>query len=146
MIAVDTLLYKIDQRLNKLASNDHQKIQLEDKILALNEAQLKLIKIKFTGASTLTKLGFDAFKKRYQDIQNLLVDFKENSLTLAEVDKNIHQWDADLTKLNKKFMLYADSYITADKGKCKDRVVWINKDLVKHGETGFLCTCVIVFS
>ena len=44
MILVDSLLYKIDQRLNKLASNDHQEIHLEDKILALNEAQLKLIK------------------------------------------------------------------------------------------------------
>ena len=43
-ILVNSLLYKIDQRLNKLSSNAHQQIQLEDKILALNEAQLKLIK------------------------------------------------------------------------------------------------------
>ena len=46
MIAVDVLLYKIDQKLNKLASNEHQNIQLEDKILALNEAQIQLIKNK----------------------------------------------------------------------------------------------------
>ena len=81
MIPVDSLLYKIDQRLNKLSSNEHQEIQLEDKILALNEAQLKLIKQKFTGVSTLTRMGFGAFKKRYQDIENLLVDFNENSLS-----------------------------------------------------------------
>jgi len=43
MIPVDSLLYKIDQKLNKLSTNEHQQIQLEDKILALNEAQIKLI-------------------------------------------------------------------------------------------------------
>lgn len=46
MIPVDSLLYKIDQKLNKLSTNEHQQIQLEDKILALNEAQIKLIKQK----------------------------------------------------------------------------------------------------
>ena len=29
MIPVDSLLYKIDQRLNKLSSNVHQEIQLD---------------------------------------------------------------------------------------------------------------------
>lgn len=138
MISVDSLLYKIDQRLNKLASNEHQEIQLEDKILALNEAQLKLIKQKFTGISTPSKMGFGAFKKRYQDIENLLVDFNENSLSLIEEDKNINQWSSKLSKLNPKFMLYADAYVIADKGKCKDRIIWINKDLVKHGNIQFL--------
>jgi len=138
MITVDSLLYKIDQRLNKLASNDHQEIPLEDKILALNEAQLKLIKQKFTGISTPSKMGFGAFKKRYQDIQNLLVDFNENSLTLEKTDPLINQWSTDLSQLNPKWMLYADAYILADKGKCKNRIIWINKDLVKHGDIQFL--------
>jgi len=138
MIPVDSLLYKIDQRLNKLSSNDHQKIQLEDKILALNEAQLKLIKQKFTGVSTPSKMGFGAFTKRYQDIGKLLVDFNENSLSLEEEDPNINQWTAKLSELNPEMMLYADAYVIADKGKCKDRVIWINKDLVKHGDIQFL--------
>ena len=138
MIPVDSLLYKIDQRLNKLSSNEHQEIQLEDKILALNEAQLKLIKQKFTGVSTLTRMGFGAFKKRYQDIENLLVDFNENSLSLVLEDVNINQWSSSLSKLNPKMMLYADAYVIADKGKCKDRMIWINKDLVKHGDIQFL--------
>lgn len=138
MIPVDSLLYKIDQRLNKLSSNDHQEIQLEDKILALNEAQVKLVKQKFTGVSTLSKMGFGAFTKRYQDIENLLVDFNENSLSLEEEDPNINQWTAKLSELNPKMMLYADAYVIADKGKCKDRIIWINKDLVKHGDIQFL--------
>lgn len=137
-IPVDQLLYKIDQRLNKLSTNEHQEIPLEDKILALNEAQIKLVKQKFTGISTPSRMGFGAFKKRYQDIGTLLVDFNENSLSLEEVDPTINQWDADLSKLNPKMFLYADAYVIADKGKCKDRVIWINKDLVKHGNIQFL--------
>jgi len=138
MILVDSLLYKIDQRLNKLSSNDHQEVQLEDKILALNEAQLKLIKQKFTGISAPNRMGFGAFKKRYQDIEGLLVDFNENSLSLEEVDSSINQWSTSLEQLQPKFMFYADAYILADKGRCKDHIVWINKDLVKHGDIQFL--------
>lgn len=138
MIPVNQLLYKIDQRLNKLSSNEHQEIQLEDKILALNEAQIKLIKTKYSGTSIPNRIGFDGMKKRYQDIQNLIVDFKENSLTLTEVDSNINQWEGDLTKLDKKFMLYASAYLLADKGRCKDRIIWINPDLAKHNDISVL--------
>jgi hypothetical protein len=138
MIPVDQLLYKIDQRLNKLSSNDHQEIQLEDKILALNEAQLKLIKTKYSGTSVPNRVGFDGMKKRYQDIENLIVDFKENFLTLEEVDPYLNQWEGSLSELNPKYMLYADAYILADKDRCKNRVIWINKDLVKHGDIQFL--------
>ena len=65
MIPVDSLLYKIDQKLNKLSTNIHQQINLEDKILALNEAQIKLIKQKVDGFSVISGMGLDAFKKRY---------------------------------------------------------------------------------
>ena len=61
MIPVDSLLYKIDQKLNKLSTNEHQMIQLEDKILALNEAQIKLIKQKVDGISVTSGLGMDSF-------------------------------------------------------------------------------------
>jgi hypothetical protein len=54
MIPVDSLLYKIDQKLNKLSTNIHQQINLEDKILALNEAQIKLIKQKVDGFSVVS--------------------------------------------------------------------------------------------
>ena len=134
MIPVDSLLYKIDQRLNKLSSNEHQEIQLEDKILALNEAQLKLIKTKVSGISVPSKLGFDSFKKRYQDIQGLIVNFDKNTLTLTEADPIINRWEAQLSKLNPEYMLYADAYILATKGVCKDKVIWVNKDLLKHGD------------
>jgi len=138
MIQVDSLLYKIDQKLNKLSTNEHQQIQLEDKILALNEAQIKLIKQKVDGFAIPNKLGFDAFKKRYEDLQNLVIDFTSQPLPLTETNTELHQWDADLTALKPKYMFYVDSYVLADKGKCKDRKIWINKDLSKHGDLSLL--------
>jgi hypothetical protein len=138
MIPVDSLLYKIDQRLNKLSTNDHQQIQLEDKILALNEAQIKLIKQKVDGFSTVSGLGLDAFKKRYEDLQSLVITYNNQPLDLKIKNKELNQWSANLNQLSPKYMFYIDSYILADKGRCKDRQVWINRDLAKHGDLQFI--------
>jgi DNA repair ATPase RecN len=88
MISVDSLLYKIDQRLNKLSTNEHQRIQLEDKILALNEAQIKLIKQKLDG-TTADGLGLDSFKKRYEDLQKLVEPYEDHVLPLILEDANL---------------------------------------------------------
>jgi len=138
MIPVDSLLYKIDQRLNKLSTNDHQQIQLEDKILALNEAQIKLIKQKVDGFSTVSGLGLDAFKKRYEDLQSLVITYNNQPLNLKVKNKELNQWFAKLNDLSPKYMFYIDSYVLADKGKCKDRQIWINRDLAKHGDLQFI--------
>jgi hypothetical protein len=138
MIPVDSLLYKIDQKLNKLSTNEHQQIQLEDKILALNEAQIKLIKQKIDGFSTNNGLGADAFKKRYEDLQNLVIPYNEGKLPLTLRNRELNEWVAEIHKLIPKYMFYADSYILADKGKCKDRKIWINRDLAKHGDIQFI--------
>ena len=137
MISVDRLLYKIDQRLNKLSSNTNQRIQLEDKILALNEAQLKLIKDKVDG-STANGMGMDSFRKRYEDLQSLIENYSDHPLQLSLKDKQLNQWTAKVHDLSPKYMFYQDSYILADKGNCKDRVIWINQDLAKHGDVQFL--------
>ena len=138
MIPVDSLLYKIDQKLNKLSTNEHQQIQLEDKILALNEAQIKLIKQKVDGFSVPSRLGMDSFKKRYEDLQNLIIDYTNQPLPLTESNPAINQWDADITVLEPKYLFYVDSYVLANKGKCKDRILWINEDLSKHGDLSIL--------
>jgi len=138
MIQVDSLLYKIDQRLNKLSTNEHQQIQLEDKILALNEAQIKLIKQKVDGISVVSGLGMDAFKKRYEDLQRLVIDYNHQPLALVESDKEIHQWKTNIHQLEPKYMFYVDSYVLADKGRCKDRKIWINRDLAKHGDLQYI--------
>jgi len=138
MIPVDSLLYKIDQKLNKLSTNEHQQIQLEDKILALNEAQIKLIKIKFDGQNSSLGLGLDGDKKRYEDLQKLIENYSDHELDLTEVDKKLNQWSADLTSLTPAYMFYVDCYITADKGKCKDRIIYLNRDLTKHADLSVL--------
>lgn len=138
MIPVDSLLYKIDQKLNKLSSNFHQQIALEDKILALNEAQIKLIKQKVDGFSTTSGMGMDAFKKRYEDLERLSVTYDKGKLPLILADPLINRWSASLEKLKPEYMLYLDSYIIADKGRCKNKIVWINKELAKHGDLQFL--------
>jgi hypothetical protein len=133
-------LYKIDQRLNKLSTNDHQQIQLEDKILALNEAQIKLIKQKVDGFSTVSGLGFEAFKKRYEDLQSLVEGYNHQPLTLNILNPELNQWAANLHSLVPKYMFYIDSYVLADKGRCKDRKIWINRELAKHGDLSLLLT------
>jgi hypothetical protein len=138
MILVDSLLYKIDQRLNKLSTNEHQQIQLEDKILALNEAQIKLIKQKVDGFSVVNGMGMDAFKKRYEDLQRLVVNYEDGKLQLTLHDRKINQWVAKVDDLNPKYMFYVDAYLLANKGKCFDRKIWINRDLTKHGDLQFL--------
>jgi len=134
MIPVDSLLYKIDQKLNKLSTNEHQQINLEDKILALNEAQIKLIKQKVDGTNTVNGLGLDAFKKRYEDLQSLVETYNHQPLDLHIKNTELNQWAANIHELVPKYMFYIDSYILADKGQCTDRKIWINRDLAKHGD------------
>jgi hypothetical protein len=140
MIPVDSLLYKIDQKLNKLSTNEHQQINLEDKILALNEAQIKLIKQKVDGQNTVSGLGLDAFKKRYEDLQSLVVTYNHQPLDLTLLNSELNQWKANIHQLTPKYMFYIDSYVIADKGRCTDRKIWINRDLAKHGDLQFCLT------
>jgi hypothetical protein len=138
MIPVDSLLYKIDQKLNKLSTNVHQQINLEDKILALNEAQIKLIKQKVDGFSVISGMGLDAFKKRYEDLQSLVITYNHQPLKLTLKNEELNQWFANLHLLVPKYMFYIDAYVLADKGVCKDRKIWINRDLAKHGDLQFI--------
>jgi len=138
MIAVDSLLYKIDQKLNKLSTNDHQQIQLEDKILALNEAQIKLIKQKMDGMSTPSGLGMDTFKKRYEDLERLVELYEDHPLELTLTNKDLNKWTTNIDKISPAYMFYVDSYILADKGRCKNHKIWINRDLAAHGDIQFI--------
>lgn len=136
MIPVDSLLYKIDQKLNKLSTNEHQQIQLEDKILALNEAQIKLIKGKFDGQNT--PVGLDGSKKRYEDLQKLIETYEDHPLDLVQTDHRFNMWTASLDSITPAYMFYIDCYIIADKGKCRDRIIYINKSLTRHADLSVL--------
>lgn len=137
MISVDVLLYKIDFKLNKLTTLTHQEIPLENKILALREGQIALIKSKVNPGNKYN-LGFDSFKKRYEDLEVLVEQAHDHPLDLALVDDKLNKWNADLAKLLPKYMFYVDSYAIADKGKCKDHIIWVNHDLTKHSDVATL--------
>jgi hypothetical protein len=139
MITVESLLYKIDLKLNKVAALEHQVIPLENKILALNEAQLKLVKLKMNPNNPLG-LGLDSFKKRYEDLEVLIESQSDHPLTLTEVDKVLNRWSADLSLLSPRYMFYIDSYFIASRGVCKNKTIYVNKDLVKHSDVITLLT------
>jgi hypothetical protein len=133
MIQVESLLYKLDMKLNKVAVLEHQVIPLENKILALNEAQLKLVKVKVDPNNPLN-IGFDANKKRYEDLENLVEDMGDHPLVLTQTDAKLNEWSAGLDGLTPRYMFYVDAYVVADKGDCKDKVLYVNKGLAKHAD------------
>lgn len=128
MIPVDQLLYDIDLKLNKVATNDHQSIPLEDKIIALNEAQVQLIKQKLN-PNNIYKLGFDAFKKRYDDLQILVT---ESNLSLSNDNTKTNRFSGDISLMNPTYMFYVDGFILASKGSCKD--LPLHLILTKHAD------------
>lgn len=131
MILAEKLSYRLDQILNKLSTNEHQSISVEDKAIILNTAQINLIKQKVDG-NNLYKMGLDGFKKRYQDLQFLVENPEDHPLKLTFSDKNLNKWIVPVDGLVPKFMFYLDSYMIANKGDCKKRVLYTNGDLVKH--------------
>jgi hypothetical protein len=136
MIPVESLLFKFDTKLNKLATLQHQQIPLENKILAINEAIIKLIKVKINPNNTLG-LGFEAFKKRYEDLQVLVEPSHDHELVPELADELLGKWTVDLTGIT-NYMFYVDAYALADKGNCIDRVIYIDHDLSKHADVTLL--------
>jgi hypothetical protein len=129
MIPVESILYKLDQKLNKLSTNEHQQIPLEDKILWANEAQNKLILSKFDTEDN-RRMGLDAFSKRYHDLEVLIQPWTKVTLTASNTTLN--QYSGKIDNLDPELMIYVDSYVLADKEDCKSRVLY--SDLVKHGD------------
>ena len=130
MISVDSLLYNIDLKLNKLASHAHQGIALEDKILALNQAQVQLVKSKL-GNNNNYNIGLDGFKKRYEDLQSLQIPYSKIKIKEDKKSKN-NRWTSNISELDPKYMFFVDGFILADKSPCKNRVISLR--LVKHAD------------
>lgn len=131
MIDIKELLYDIDLKLNKIGSNEHQGIELENKIIALNDAQINLIKTKFSG-NNIYKIGLDGFQKRTNDLENLIE--KDQVLDLKNDNSPLKSWSADLDDLDPKYMLGipGSEYVLAEKGSCKNHIVEVF--IVRHGD------------
>jgi len=130
MIDIKELLYDIDLKLNKIGSNEHQNIELENKIIALNDAQINLIKTKFSG-NNIFKTGLDGFQKRYNDIETLVI--KDKFLSLQKDSNPLMSYSCDLNLLDPEYMLGipGSEYILADKGSCKDHMIEVLE--IRHG-------------
>ena len=139
MIPIQSLIYGIDTKLNKLSGLSHQSIPVENKIQALNRAQIRLINKKLSPNNVLG-LGFDASKKRYQDLEVLVEEASKHKLPITEKDTYLNRWSSDLspTALTPNYMFFVDGYILADKGKCTNHLVYINSHLIKHGSVAIL--------
>lgn len=133
MISCLELSYELDQRLNKLSTFAHQQIPVEDKVIALRNAQIKLVKTKID-TNNVHRLGLDSFKKRYQDLQFLIENPEDHKQKLKISDKYLNKYITSVSSLTPKFMFYIDSYIIADKGDCKNRIIYANTDLIKHAD------------
>jgi hypothetical protein len=82
--------------------------------------------------------GLDSSKKRYEDLQRLIEEPEEHPLKLTETNTQLHKWATNLLTVTPSYMFYINSYCLATKGRCKDRKIWINQDLMKHGDIQFL--------
>ncbi len=131
MISTQKLLFDIDTKLNKLSSLEGQFIPDETKIDVANRMQIKLILKKF-GLNNNYQLGFDSFKKRYQDLEILIVPHEKVSVTKVP-DDVFNSYSSDLSTLSKPYFLPIDAYLLATRGNCKSRVLDVI-ELVKHGD------------
>lgn len=130
MIPVIRLHYKLDLKLNRLASNEHQQIPEEDKDFALYEAAIKLMKRKADPDKAYGS-GLDSFRRRYQDLESFIVPHEE--VALQKVKSPITIYSYSLSELENKFFLPVDIYTLCDRGQCKDRMVVVEK-IAKHSD------------
>lgn len=130
MIPVATLMYELDMKLNKIATSRHQSIPIEDKIIAINRAQIQLIKQKLSLNNTY-KLGLDGFKKRYDDLETLVQPHIPLPLD-KDVTSKLNKFTSSINNLKKPYMFYIDCYVLADKGSCKDQMIHTKR--IKHAD------------
>lgn len=125
MIPVKDLIYDVEFKLNKVATNRNQSVPREDILIALNEAQIQLIKQK-VNTNNIYKLGTDSFNKRYDDLRVLIPPDTKLSVSLVAVPNYIF----NITPTD--YMFFVKCYILADKGECKNRRVDVN--LIPHAD------------
>lgn len=130
------LLYELDVRLNKVATLEHQSIPDTDKIIALNKAQLRLVKQKVSFGNNYN-LGLDAFKKRYEDLQSLVVQDERVSLTK---NQDVYtSYYVNVSSFANTYMFPISIVGMCSKGSCSNRPVVIQK-IAKHADLHMMMT------
>jgi len=129
MIPIIKLLNDIDMKLNRNSNLRGQYIPNDTKIEVLNIAQTKLV-LKKLDTNNNYQLGFDAFTKRYQDLQILVVPNEEVGLTKVPGDL-LHSYKVPLSSLQYRMIVPIQSYCIANKGNCKQHILDVI-EIVKH--------------
>lgn len=130
MIPILRLLHRIDSKLNKVASLQNQYIPDEEKILSLNEAQQRLLKKKIN-QNNVYQLGFDSFRSRYEQLQNLVIQYEE--VLPTKTMEVLPSYQIDLTQLKNNYYLPIDIIAIANRGNCTNREIYTNR-VVKHSD------------
>ena len=131
MISIKDLSYGLMMKLNNLASNKHQDIEVKNRIDALNQAQLQFVKKRYN-LNNIYKNAFDSGIKRYEELEFLVTPYKKMALKKAKHSEQYFAYEVELDKKNRDYLFYVDSYIKADSGNCKGMV--IQNRLVRHSD------------
>lgn len=130
MIPIKNLLYKIDLKLNKVASGKGQRVSNANKILALREAILRVFKKKIS-VNNIFQVGFDGMKPRYEELQNLVVSYEEVQTT--KTNEVYTSYSIDLSTLSNRYFMLVDVVGVGERGDCKERIINVPR-LIKHME------------
>lgn len=136
MIGVEELIYDIDLKLNKVATFGHQAIAIEDKLIALNDAQIALIKSKVVSFHP-GAYGLDSYKKRYEDLQLLFVPHKELAIK-KDAKSFLNRYVAPITVTFTDYLFYIDSYFLCSNQYCSGHHV--KGFRVKHADLQVILT------
>jgi hypothetical protein len=135
MIPVQDLLFNFDTKANRLSNLRGQFIPNETKIDLLNRAQIKLV-LRKIDPNNVYQLGMDAFAKRYEDLQNLQVNYEKLSLTATPGDL-LHSYSIPFTSMSYKMLIPINAYVLATKGNCKNRMLDVI-NFMKHADIRML--------
>ena len=128
MVSIDELIYKFKLKYDKLDSQQRRNLLLPQIILYLNEGILKRILEKYGPKEG----GFEITQKRTQDLQKLVIQNEELSVT--EIDK--YTYSSNLLSLTEKFLFPVRSRTIASKGNCKEITLY-NID-VTHNDFNYI--------
>lgn len=134
MIETKELLFGIDSRLNKVSSLQNQAIPIPSKIIALNDAIIKVLNNK-VNINNVFQSGFEASLQRISDLQNLVV--REEKQVPVEHEGAYKTYRVDTTKFTHEMYMPVAIVSHAKRGKCKLRKI-NSPRLNKHSDIPLL--------
>lgn len=128
MIPVEELDYEFKLTINKIAREDNFSIDLGDRMIYLNNAQLSWIKNKI-GQNNIYRTGYESTRKRIDDLQVLKIDDKKVPAT--KVPNNPYfPYHCSLKNIS-DYMMYVVSYSEV---RLDDQIEMLYNNQIRNGE------------